>query len=1547
MGSSSVLRKKTHLEKLEIEKLCSINQLINQVFINAKNEDGFLTIKELKMITNGLLNEKILKKIIQICGSKKKRLTYDDFCYFYALLNTSSFSAKINFLLDFIFIKKDKLSKEKYINKIYKYFNGSKLLTRVFLDEQLMQNSSNFKRENIYSFIEKNYKKDLQDYALYINKKSLSFPENKNNLNNDNNDNINVEENDNNENTAIMNQNASINSVNIEILKNQQYESLSDEFKNIEKRNNGIFPISLFEDMLKEINVNEILIEIIGDFLKKKSKKSFFNFDLFKELLSLLIPEEINQKKYYKEIITRIFIIIAYPKNYIQRKVLLNIFKNEQNIEQKLDKLEIGKTIELNEFLNLYNSENNIFTESLEHIKYLKYIFFKERIGNDHTIEYKCFRILKKDISMEDYILERLQYDKNFYLIDYDFFKKWEDLINEFDNNRNYNEFKKLRINTKKFADRSGKVMEGKIFPNDYIILSETIYNLFIDWYGPPIGMNIIRHKIYLNEEEESTITESNKNENNKKPYFTGIERKTKKKFELELNPIFIYFFYFSDYYKQSNNSMSELKHNLRRKYKGEDEGNPTPFSRKTKFIDIYKRINCNIDMNNMRFLVFFNNKLVKADMSDSLEKLGITNKAIVLLEEKLNNYWLSEKMEKKDNKSQDEDEDNLVGLYNIGNTCYMNSVLQIFLNIEQLRDIFIQQNRELSKPFLSFILNSEDKEINNVVHKKGYLILEFINLLQEKWYSEKRDLIPRKFKEICGEYNPIFKTSDQQDAHDFYTFLVDKLHEETNIKSRSDNNYKEIQNSETIDTEEIDLANESWANNVRKNASYFYALFMGQLKSTLICNECKTKKIKFEAFSSLEIPIPEGNNIVIDIILFRLPYSLRKFNFEKNDEDEEEVDLASTIIKSKEGINIKNKGMKGKKRKSNLSIFEKIINEEKKNENNDITNNLLNLNIPLRLKIEVNRKEKCSCIIDKIKCMSDLNIEKNYNLTEFIMISKGKYINEELKIDETFGNGNIILVYELLNYKGIINICGYEEKEKSKILSLKSQEVEYNLPKAYKKISTLSKENNKSKESIINQNKYLNIPTFYFTIKEYNNNQKIEYEEYEILIPIIHRYKSEIYNSFIPLNNYQYFYYFQDFLILSSSNSIKPKNLYEIMWKKYMHFLKCPSDYDNKAWWVSKKKEKKNLPFIITIINKETSSCAFCPWFRFCSGCIVNPSNSDYININSNCVIAIEWDKDIFIKEIDINNYSLIMNHSSFDKMSDINKNKEDKISLDECLKLYTKMEELRDIQCEKCKKKTLFMKTLEIERLPRYLVLALKRFKYILTNSMKINNLISFPLQDLSLENYVSQKNINYKYNLFGVINHRGSLDGGHYYSTFNLKNRFIEFNDSQISEIKGGIETNKVYMLIYKSKNEEKRKDKNLNFVGLMDRAYKIYLQRFNFEHIFNYIFDEENNIVDEYLQNCEFYYGEPVSIDGKNGFIINIKKEEGKNENNNVNVRIKLKKGFFTGNISAGKIIKETYKKPGNLNIDLLLSEMKENENKKKETVVCASQVCLIY
>ena len=57
------------------------------------------------------------------------------------------------------------------------------------------------------------------------------------------------------------------------------------------------------------------------------------------------------------------------------------------------------------------------------------------------------------------------------------------------------------------------------------------------------------------------------------------------------------------------------------------------------------------------------------------------------------------------------------------------------------------------------------------------------MNLLRLKWIGLKKTLNPKIFKETCGKYNNTFMEDEQQDAYDFYTFLLDTLHEESNIK--------------------------------------------------------------------------------------------------------------------------------------------------------------------------------------------------------------------------------------------------------------------------------------------------------------------------------------------------------------------------------------------------------------------------------------------------------------------------------------------------------------------------------------------------------------------------------------------------------------------------------------------------------------------------------------------------------------------------------------------------------------------------------------------
>ena len=339
MGTNSSSRKK-YLKKNEIENVLNKKESLKVLFEKIKNADGFFTIYELRQLTNGLIEEYILKKIIQICGSKEYRLAYWDFLYFYALLNTTSSYAKLNFILDFIFMKKDSILKEKYIRKVKKYFYNGGILKKILLAEDIInidENNYKIKREYVYEYINNNYLEDINNYDLFrdipsntientlitnsnniasSSSNNLNYPctiPNKNikkeelisendklilktNINNNNNSFFSSKEDDSKtliDNEQNQNKETKTKSISRISFKNNKFNNLKISFFRMAS-DNGAFPISLFEDMLKEINVIQSLIDVIGNFLRQKSQKTFIGFDLFKEILSLIIIHNIN-----------------------------------------------------------------------------------------------------------------------------------------------------------------------------------------------------------------------------------------------------------------------------------------------------------------------------------------------------------------------------------------------------------------------------------------------------------------------------------------------------------------------------------------------------------------------------------------------------------------------------------------------------------------------------------------------------------------------------------------------------------------------------------------------------------------------------------------------------------------------------------------------------------------------------------------------------------------------------------------------------------------------------------------------------------------------------------------------------------------------------------------------------------------------------------------------------------------------------------------------------------------------------------------------------
>lgn len=145
---------------------------------------------------------------------------------------------------------------------------------------------------------------------------------------------------------------------------------------------------------------------------------------------------------------------------------------------------------------------------------------------------------------------------------------------------------------------------------------------------------------------------------------------------------------------------------------------------------------------------------------------------------------------------------------------------------------------------------------------------------------------------------------------------------------------------------------------------------------------------------------------------------------------------------------------------------------------------------------------------------------------------------------------------------------------------------------------------------------------------------------------------------------------------------------------------------------------------------------------------------------------------------------------------------------TLADCLEEFVK-EEILDKDdawhCPNCKKARKATKKLTITRLPHMLIIHLKRFTNRGLWRDKLNTMIDFPLKNLNLTKYVPpllprdalgpdapeptvEVTPPFLYDLYGVCNHYGTLNGGHYTSFVrnSYNNAWNLFDDSKASFI-----------------------------------------------------------------------------------------------------------------------------------------------------------------
>lgn len=237
-----------------------------------------------------------------------------------------------------------------------------------------------------------------------------------------------------------------------------------------------------------------------------------------------------------------------------------------------------------------------------------------------------------------------------------------------------------------------------------------------------------------------------------------------------------------------------------------------------------------------------------------------------------------------------------VVGLENIGNTCYMNSVLQCLASIERfshffVNDDFIERIKENQKQKIIAIkqnivainssLNIDYDVANNVSNTLGFHLAKLF------WVMLKTNstIKPITFKKKIGEINALFAEFSQNDCQEFLNSVLDTIHNElkrsvnkcelvenineyikeyhhyinnpnNDIIAKQFKDYKKMHINEAIKYDAYLYIN----SHIRPSYSIVTSLFTGIFCSQIQCLECNNVSTSFEQFNILSLPLTSNS---------------------------------------------------------------------------------------------------------------------------------------------------------------------------------------------------------------------------------------------------------------------------------------------------------------------------------------------------------------------------------------------------------------------------------------------------------------------------------------------------------------------------------------------------------------------------------------------------------------------------------------------------------------------------------------------------------------
>ncbi|EPY83678.1 hypothetical protein CB1_000540008 [Camelus ferus] len=183
-----------------------------------------------------------------------------------------------------------------------------------------------------------------------------------------------------------------------------------------------------------------------------------------------------------------------------------------------------------------------------------------------------------------------------------------------------------------------------------------------------------------------------------------------------------------------------------------------------------------------------------------------------------------------------------VTGLRNLGNTCYMNAILQCLCSISPLVEYF------LSGKYITAL----QKDCSKVATAFAYVMTDM-------WLGDSDCVSPEIFRSALGSLYPAFMKKTQQDAQEFLIYVLNELHEAL----------KKYHRRRSYEKKSLPRCCRKM---IASESSIITRLFEAQLNYSIICLKCENCTYKNEVFTVLSLPIPSKYECSLQLVALVSP---------------------------------------------------------------------------------------------------------------------------------------------------------------------------------------------------------------------------------------------------------------------------------------------------------------------------------------------------------------------------------------------------------------------------------------------------------------------------------------------------------------------------------------------------------------------------------------------------------------------------------------------------------------------------------------------------